>query len=318
MAVTFLYSDYQKQHEQSVVSYLLSVARQLVARKPSLIAKAIAYLQDHNRSTESHLEFLAPLVEEYKRVFIVMDALDEFSTDHDERMALVRALIRLRSMVENHLGNKRLENHLGKNRLRTEKGSERRQEKSVDEEAEPDKSCLRLYITSRSADDVEQQLGISNSYDELEPWEQVRLGYRLFRVAEDESEREEIRSEREEQAKLVLERARARSLVRHRDRLQSLRAEDVEKEMSANSQRKIEIRPASIDIERMLDSKISASAKLQKLVNDNFGLRHQIVDTILEKSDRMYVFIFICKPGYSLQLSDFSSLPANSTMSAIK
>ena len=124
-ALAYLYCDYTRQSsEQNVENFIRDLSRQLAeAQKYVLHAADMAIrdkADDMQAKTMSSDQVDAFLVQTalpaFRQVFVVVDALDEFSSEHTDRLVLVRALLMLKSKTA--------------------------------------KSNLKICITSRKADDV--------------------------------------------------------------------------------------------------------------------------------------------------------------------
>ena len=103
VAVVYFYASHGRQSDQSVPSFLSSLARQLIERRPEAehgtAADSVNSFLQHrdSRSQEKLCELVYKFAVLYDCVFCVVDALDEFSPDHDERTNLVKRLVQLRT-----------------------------------------------------------------------------------------------------------------------------------------------------------------------------------------------------------------------------
>jgi hypothetical protein len=93
-AIVYLYCSYKRQQEQSPVDLLVSLLKQLVQQQPSLpeSVKDLYNRHKHKGSRASFDEILKVLyavVANYSRIFILIDALDEYQvSDHGWRRFL--------------------------------------------------------------------------------------------------------------------------------------------------------------------------------------------------------------------------------------
>lgn len=96
--VTCLYCHFEQRKEQNVEAFLSSIARQLVSQNRVLQKAASEFKNNHSRKSEKDLlQFLKDAIGKLGRTFVVIDALDEFSDDHDDRLMLIDALLELRA-----------------------------------------------------------------------------------------------------------------------------------------------------------------------------------------------------------------------------
>lgn len=101
--VVYLYSQHNQRSQQSVSAFLASVACQLIQLVPNsskykCLEDVHLFLHTRDvRSPASLQKLLLRLLEEFACTFLILDALDEFSMDDDERLKMVKALVSIRN-----------------------------------------------------------------------------------------------------------------------------------------------------------------------------------------------------------------------------
>ena len=101
--VLYLYSSRDREFGQSPSSYLSCLARQLVESVPRGQRRLfLSTIEAHNRGRDCHsiqalLTLFVKMARHFARIYVVLDALDEFSTDPDDRYELLRTLAALQS-----------------------------------------------------------------------------------------------------------------------------------------------------------------------------------------------------------------------------
>lgn len=122
-AVVHLYANHSRHSEQTVAAYLASIARQLVLKRPILMETVEQHFPDLEtaiQTTEQLSTLLTEMIPSFEKVFLIIDALDEFSPDRNIRLVLVMALMKIK-------GN-------------------------------PEKLAFNVFLTSREAGDIEAKL----------------------------------------------------------------------------------------------------------------------------------------------------------------
>jgi Cdc6-like AAA superfamily ATPase len=90
VGIAYIYCSYQPQQEQRAEDLLLSLLGQLAWERPS-VPPDVKCLYDHHRTKRSHPSFdeivraLQSTIQLYSRVFIIIDALDEYYVSNNER-----------------------------------------------------------------------------------------------------------------------------------------------------------------------------------------------------------------------------------------
>lgn len=101
VGVVFFYSNYRRQNEQTALSVVLALSKQLVEQKLGLLDTAKRFAKDSrsrslvtaaSTTLENGVAFFKKTIEPFEKVFVVFDALDEYSNDLDERVAMVDLL----------------------------------------------------------------------------------------------------------------------------------------------------------------------------------------------------------------------------------
>ncbi|KAI9771577.1 MAG: hypothetical protein M1839_002770 [Geoglossum umbratile] len=134
IGVTFLYCKSPRPAHQTVLGFILSVARQLLEQgehNSPLLIRAKEFKKEHSeKGKPANLEecsvFLSEILDSFSRVYLMVDALDEFATSLQERAELMKTLLELTPR---------------------------------------DKGTLRLFITSRPAKEIRGKLGIHSTVD---------------------------------------------------------------------------------------------------------------------------------------------------------
>ncbi|KAK8111993.1 uncharacterized protein PG998_008450 [Apiospora kogelbergensis] len=99
-ALAYLYCDYNKKNHQTIEQLMLNLLKQLAWHKHPL---PVAVTALHNQHALKHtrpqlkqiMEALRMVADEFSRVFVVVDALDEYSTQHESRRDFVNRLLTL-------------------------------------------------------------------------------------------------------------------------------------------------------------------------------------------------------------------------------
>ena len=81
-----------KQDERGVTGVIAAIIRQLAARNTELVKKYKDKLENKYASLQDRRELFVSLMDNFDTVFILIDALDEFSNKHDRRIELVKML----------------------------------------------------------------------------------------------------------------------------------------------------------------------------------------------------------------------------------
>jgi GTPase SAR1 family protein len=104
-ALAYVYCDYKDQTTQSVDSLLASILQQL-SQRHTFVREAVSTMYAfHNKRrtrpvTSQWLELLQQEFQLYSKVYVVVDALDEYGETDDDRHALVASLIDLKPQIQ--------------------------------------------------------------------------------------------------------------------------------------------------------------------------------------------------------------------------
>lgn len=101
VGIAYLYCNFRRQGEQTITHFLSSLLKQLVQEQPSIPEVVqMLYNRHKDRSTlpscSELSDTLLAVVTSYKRVFIIVDALDECTTAGGCRANLLSAIFNLR------------------------------------------------------------------------------------------------------------------------------------------------------------------------------------------------------------------------------
>ena len=134
IGITILYCKSPRPTHQTVLGFIASVTRQLVEQGKDhspLLIRAKEFKQKHSgeekpATLEEYSKFLSEILDSFSKVYLMVDALDEFAAPSQDRENLVKTLLELKHVAE------------GK---------------------------LRLFITSRPASEIREKLGIKSKVD---------------------------------------------------------------------------------------------------------------------------------------------------------
>jgi Cdc6-like AAA superfamily ATPase len=102
ISIAFLYCNFQRQQEQKLADLLASLLKQLVQQRPS-IPKNVKSLYERHKEKRTRLAFneilkeLDSVVRLYSKVFIIIDALDEYQASVDDRRLFLRSIFNLQA-----------------------------------------------------------------------------------------------------------------------------------------------------------------------------------------------------------------------------
>jgi len=100
IGLAYLFCNFKRRDEQTLDGFLLQLLRQLVEQQPTLPKQAQELYEQHQKTASNRTiaiaEILQAVAAEYKRIFIVLDALDECSTADDCRTELLSHIAKLR------------------------------------------------------------------------------------------------------------------------------------------------------------------------------------------------------------------------------
>ncbi|KAI1753132.1 hypothetical protein F4782DRAFT_539851 [Xylaria castorea] len=108
LAVSYVYCNYKRQHEQTAEHLLSSLLKQLAWSQPSL-PKSVKQLYDQHKRKRTRpslgeiSEALESVTRQSSRVFIVVDALDECQASDNCRARFLSALFALQAKAEVHV-----------------------------------------------------------------------------------------------------------------------------------------------------------------------------------------------------------------------
>ncbi|KAH0547754.1 hypothetical protein FGG08_000011 [Glutinoglossum americanum] len=104
VSIAFLYCNFQRHQEQKLADLLASLLKQLVQQRPS-IPKNVKSLYEHHREKRTRplfdeiLKELDSVVRLYSKVFIIIDALDEYQALGDDRRSFLRSIFNLQAQA---------------------------------------------------------------------------------------------------------------------------------------------------------------------------------------------------------------------------
>ncbi|OBT81856.1 hypothetical protein VE02_09788 [Pseudogymnoascus sp. 03VT05] len=125
VGLVYLYCRFQNEAEQTVLKFIPAIIQQLAAQDLSAVSQVKKFNDKHatQRATlDQYTSFLSELLDSFSAVYLMVDALDEFSKSEYEKKLLVQELLSLSST----------------------------------------RTTLRLFITSRPDHDIAQELGGEN------------------------------------------------------------------------------------------------------------------------------------------------------------
>jgi hypothetical protein len=93
MGLAYIFCQRQLRDDQSIDSILGLIVRQLIERKPELCSKFKSRLKAKNIPRKDLKALFHLVLDEYEGAIVVIDALDEFSSDHDVELGLVQTLV---------------------------------------------------------------------------------------------------------------------------------------------------------------------------------------------------------------------------------
>ena len=102
VGIAYLYCNFRQQHEQKPTDLLLSLLKQLVQELPS-IPESVKNLYTHHKdkrtrpSFDEILKALHPILADYSRSFIIIDALDECQATDGGRSKLLSEILNLQA-----------------------------------------------------------------------------------------------------------------------------------------------------------------------------------------------------------------------------
>lgn len=104
-AVVFLYCNYKNYAGQNTYAFRCEIAKQLVRQRDELAPEAEKLWKEHDKPTTAAVtSFLTEAIKHFSRIFVVVDALDEFSNHFTERENLSLALGTLTDQTSTGLG----------------------------------------------------------------------------------------------------------------------------------------------------------------------------------------------------------------------
>lgn len=96
VAVTYQYFGHDLQAEQSLQSSMRNITRQLLQANPDLLDEVVA---PNGSISFSSVASVASLGRNFANIFLVVDALDEYSADYHHRCEFIDALLKLQSAI---------------------------------------------------------------------------------------------------------------------------------------------------------------------------------------------------------------------------
>lgn len=98
--MAFVYFRHDDASSQSLHSAISIIIRQLIARKPGLLSKYKEKISNKFSRVADRTVLLTTILNDLKATYIILDALDEFSGDHNKRIELVKHLTSLITKVD--------------------------------------------------------------------------------------------------------------------------------------------------------------------------------------------------------------------------
>jgi Cdc6-like AAA superfamily ATPase len=102
VGIAYLYCNFRRQHEQRPTDLLLSLLKQLVQEQPS-IPESVKGLYTHHKGKRTRPSFdeiskvIHPILSDYSRSFIIIDALDECQATDGSRSKLLSEILNLQA-----------------------------------------------------------------------------------------------------------------------------------------------------------------------------------------------------------------------------
>ena len=102
VGIAYLYCNFRRQHEQKPTDLLLSLLKQLVQEQPS-IPESVKNLYTHHKGKRTRPSFdeiskvMHPILSDYSRSFIIIDALDECQATDGSRSKLLSEILGLQA-----------------------------------------------------------------------------------------------------------------------------------------------------------------------------------------------------------------------------
>ncbi|KAI9773772.1 MAG: hypothetical protein M1839_002005 [Geoglossum umbratile] len=102
IGIAFLYCNFQRQQEQKLEDLLTSLLKQLVQQRPSIPKNVKSLYERHKEkrtrpSIDEILKGLDFVVRSYSKVFIIIDALDEYQASVDDRCRFLHSIFNLQA-----------------------------------------------------------------------------------------------------------------------------------------------------------------------------------------------------------------------------
>ncbi|OBT69142.1 hypothetical protein VE03_02000 [Pseudogymnoascus sp. 23342-1-I1] len=98
VGLVYLYCRFQNEAEQTVLQFVPAIIRQLSAQDLSTVGRVKKFNEEHPRNPATLTEYttlLAEVLDSFSAVYLVVDALDEFSKSEYERKLLAQELLSL-------------------------------------------------------------------------------------------------------------------------------------------------------------------------------------------------------------------------------
>ncbi|KFY44986.1 hypothetical protein V494_01208 [Pseudogymnoascus sp. VKM F-4513 (FW-928)] len=96
VGLVYLYCRFQNEAEQTVAQFIPSIIRQLAAQDLSTVSQVKKFNDEHSTqqaTIDEYTAFLSELLDSFSAVYLIVDALDEFSKFEDEKKHLVKELL---------------------------------------------------------------------------------------------------------------------------------------------------------------------------------------------------------------------------------
>jgi hypothetical protein len=100
VGLAYLYCRFQNEAEQTALQFIPAIIRQLAAQDLSVVAQVKRFNDEHSGQPTTlvqYTSFLSKLLDSFSAVYLMVDALDEFSKSEYEKDLFVQKLLSLSS-----------------------------------------------------------------------------------------------------------------------------------------------------------------------------------------------------------------------------
>jgi Cdc6-like AAA superfamily ATPase len=104
VGIAYLYCNFRQQHEQKSIDLIMSLLKQLVRQRPSLLNVVKSFYDIHKPkhtrpSFDEFLKVFQDVAASYSRTFIIVDALDECQISHEGRGMFMQEIFNIQSKL---------------------------------------------------------------------------------------------------------------------------------------------------------------------------------------------------------------------------